>query len=1054
MSENPFERPTESLHPGPKSVHAAGPVSDTPGRLSRIGPYAILKVLGEGGMGTVYLAEQTAPIHRKVALKIIKLGMDTRSVIARFEAEREALALMNHPNVAKVFDAGTTEQGRPYFVMEYVEGVPITQYCDSRRLSVAQRLQLFTQVCRAIQHAHQKGIIHRDIKPSNILVAPETLADPPARAEARNPGAEYVKVIDFGIAKATQQKLTEQTFATEQGILVGTPAYMSPEQTDPRSTDIDTRTDVYSLGVLLYELLVGSLPFDSENLRRAALTEIVRIVREVDPPKPSSRIGAVLKRTPVTPAAPLVGDPSQRPEVLTPDAMKEFDTATIASFRATDSRSLHRQVRGELDWIVMKCLEKDPARRYQSATELIDEIHRHLSQQPVLAGPPSAAYRLRKFVRRNKLPVSAAAGVLVALTAGLIGTSLMYLRANQERARSEIAAGFLSDILKGAAPAVARGRDAAMLKEMVDAAAVRIRKGELKDNADADLMLRMTLGQTYLDLGVLSEAKSLGESAATMVCGPRGVEQDDCADARLLLANAHSQSGDYATAMPMFDELIAGRRRINPEGDLRLAQAAFSLGSIFNLQGKFSEARQCSEVALTIQQTFAGADSVQASQTRQSLGMTLMNLTEYEAAISMMQPSLRALENSLGPDHPYTIGAMGNLGRVYAQAGKLDDALAILEECVQRSRRTFTADHPSLARMLQFHASAHSQMQNPKDAIPLFREALEITQKSVGPDSPQAGTLQSELGLALLGMGHFDEAEEHLRAAVNILAAEFGESHPDVVLARQGLARALYRNGRDIEADRVLEQSIQQVRARIGERHFNVLTMRINLGAFQLSVDEYAKAENTLSAACADMTEFFGENHPGVGACKNALALAHACQGDWARAETEMLAALAIWTRANGENHPVTHDMRANLALILSAQQKYDEAEKLAQSTISAFDALGEKDRPSRHDAEVTIGSVLATRGQFAEAERLLLKAYEATSGRTDAGQCSNREIVRRIVGLYEAWIRANPEQKLSDDASNWRKRLDELNGEIELRQGQIRGAVGSDSPDAEQDLD
>src|SRR3954452_6957674 len=353
------------------------PITEKPG--DRVGPYKLMEQIGEGGFGLVFVAEQHQPVRRKVALKVIKPGMDTRGVVARFEAERQALAMMDHPHIAKVLDAGTTESGRPYFVMELVRGVPITKYCDDKQLPIRDRLQLFMQVCQAVQHAHQKGIIHRDIKPNNVLVAEyDDRAIP--------------KVIDFGVAKATAQKLTECTMFTEFGQVLGTMEYMSPEQSKFNQLDIDTRSDIYSLGVMLYELLAGSTPFESKRLKEAAFDEMLRIIREEEPPKPSTRLTSS--------------------ETL----------PSIAANRQIEPARLSKDVRGELDWIVMKALEKDRNHRYETASSFASDIERHLQDEPVEAGPPSPTYRLRKFSRRHKAVLFGASAVAAVLFSGLIGT--------------------------------------------------------------------------------------------------------------------------------------------------------------------------------------------------------------------------------------------------------------------------------------------------------------------------------------------------------------------------------------------------------------------------------------------------------------------------------------------------------------------------------------------------------------------------------------------------------------------------------------------------------
>jgi serine/threonine protein kinase len=358
---------------------AAEPIRERPGTV--IGSYKLLEQIGEGGFGVVFMAEQQEPIRRKVALKVLKPGMDTRQVVARFEAERQALALMDHPNIARVLDGGQTASGRPYFVMDLVKGVPVTQYCDQNQLTARERLELFVQICQAVQHAHQKGIIHRDIKPSNVLIS-------------RHDGTPVVKVIDFGIAKAVGQQLTDKTLFTNFAQMIGTPLYMSPEQAGMSDLDVDTRSDIYSLGVLLYELLTGTTPFDEKRFREVGFDEMRRIIREEEPPRPSTRLSTL------------------------------GQAATTASTnRKSDAKQLSQLFRGELDWIVMRALDKDRNRRYETANGLAMDVQRYLADEPVLACPPSAWYRLRKFVRRNRGLVLAVAVVLLALVGGVVGTT-------------------------------------------------------------------------------------------------------------------------------------------------------------------------------------------------------------------------------------------------------------------------------------------------------------------------------------------------------------------------------------------------------------------------------------------------------------------------------------------------------------------------------------------------------------------------------------------------------------------------------------------------------
>ncbi len=577
--------------------HITVPLTEKAG--DTIGRYKLLQQIGEGGCGVVYMAEQAEPVRRRVALKIIKLGMDTKSVIARFEAERQAVALMDHPNIAKVFDAGATEAGRPYFVMELVRGMKITDYCDEAKLSTRARLDLFIQVCQAIQHAHQKGIIHRDIKPSNILVS-------------ANDGVLVPKVIDFGIAKATSgQQLTDKTLFTAFEQFIGTPAYMSPEQAVITNVDIDTRSDIYALGVLLYELLTGKTPFDAKELLAIGLDEMRRTIREQEPQRPSTRLSTL---------------PGQ-------------ELSTTAQRRGLDAPKLVSELRGDLDWIVMKALEKDRARRYETANGLAMDVQRHLDTEPVIARPPSALYRFQKTVRRNKLAVTATGAVVGALIIGL-GISLsMWRRAETESVKSREVAQFLKDMLKGVQPSVALGRDQTMLREILDATAERIVK-ELAEQPEVQVELLNTIGFAYRELGEFGAAKRT-----------------------------------YVTSLDLM-------RRLWGNDHPEIAATLHNLAEMLRYFGPFQEAEMTERQALAMNQRLFGREHPAVAASLNNLAFVLGGEGKLAEAETLFREALPMNRKLLGDEHPQVGICLSRFGTVLEAQGKLPEAEAMYREAV------------------------------------------------------------------------------------------------------------------------------------------------------------------------------------------------------------------------------------------------------------------------------------------------------------------------------------------------------------------------------------
>ncbi len=1013
-----------------------------------IGPYKLLQLIGEGGFGSVFMAEQERPVQRKVALKIIKLGMDTRQVVARFEQERQALAMMDHPNIAKVLDAGATETGRPFFVMELVKGDPIVEYADKNNLSIEDRLELFAQVCTAVQHAHTKGIIHRDIKPSNILVSTQD-------------GKPHTKVIDFGIAKATASKLTEKTLFTEHKALIGTPEYMSPEQAEG-SMDIDTRTDVYSLGVLLYELLTGTTPFGSKELRSAAYAEIQRIIREVEPPKPSTRISA------------------------------NTDTiAKVASQRHTEPKRLGTLVRGELDWIVMKALEKDRQRRYETANGLGMDIKRYLSGEAVLAAPPSNAYRFKKMIRRNKGPVVAGSAVAVVLVLGLVGTSVGLFRAERalageaeqrkqaETARAEAVAQETkakeqeAEAVKQATEAKAQEAEAKKQAEIAEAvakfqtemlaavdpnqlpkdpvtkepikdavtvlqalqAAVKLLDeggSALKDQPLVEARVRDTIGTTLLNLARYNEAepnlrKSLAIRRAALPAG-----HPDIATGLNNLANLLYAQNKLAETEPLYREALAIWRAALPAGHPEIATGLSNLAALLHDQNEPAEAEPLFREALEIYRAALPAGHPDIAGCIHNLAAFLRVQNKLAEAEPLFREALEINRAALPAGHPNIANELNSLGVLLQAQNKLAEAEPLFREALAIRRAAFPAGHPDIAPSLINLAELLRVQNRLAEAEPLYRESLAIFRASLPAGHPDIAKSLNNVALLLQAQNKLAEAEPLLREALEINLASLPAGHPDIASSLINLADLLRAQNKLAEAEPLFREALAIRRAAFPAGHPDIAKGLNSLGNLLLTQNKLAETEPLLREALEIWRAALPAGHPDFATGLISLAYLLQAQNKLAEAEPLLREALAIRRAAFPTGHPEIATGLNNLAGLLWRQDKLDQSIPMFEESLHLAEAALGRQHPTTLMAVANLGVNCKDAGRLAEAIPLLERAYEA----------SKREPLIAWVGLQllDAYVQtADPAQPESI------ARVTALMPEL---LGAARGTLPKDSPE------
>jgi serine/threonine protein kinase/tetratricopeptide (TPR) repeat protein len=792
---------------------AAFPSSD------RIGAYRVLRELGEGGCAVAYLAEQMAPVKRQVALKVIKPGMDTKAVIVRFEAERQVLALLDHPNIAKVFDAGATSEGRSYFVMELVRGIRITEYCAQSRMTIYQRLSLFIQVCQAIQHAHQKGIIHRDIKPSNVLV---TMHD----------GLPLAKVIDFGIAKATQGRLIDQTLHTEIDQIMGTPAYISPEQTQSSQTAVDTRSDIYSLGVLLYELLTDHTPFDAHELAEAGIEGLRKRICAEEPLRPSRRLAS-------------------------------FDEALlrrIAIGHGITATKLVRQVSDDLDWVVMQCLEKEPSRRYQTVNELIADLERYLRHDLVLARPPSLAYKIRKFAHRNRIAFASALVVVafvvfigvfsVAMTIQAQRIATERDRAERERQQAEKVSNVILNVFAIADPFQSLDSNfsgAALLNQAANSI-----ERELRDQPVVRARMRQAIGRAYTRRGEFKLSVQHLRDAVEVLNRTVGADSETLT-AMIDLSYALRNSGDLKGA---HEQLTRGEDLATRSGlkqSAGYARLLMNRGRVQVNEGRIPEAQGNFNRSLELYRRIIGTQSAEVAEVLGDLSETFMWIDNYTAAERAARQAITIFEATVPPIHPDRVRTESVLAEALYLLNQQDEAATILLDALRKNTQLFGPTSAQVADILDRLAIVRYAQGHFVESESVAREALTIGRIAYGPQHLMTGNIATTLGRTLVRLQKYTEAETRLREALDIFAVAVPSDHQYVASTEYFLGEVLVATNRLSEAETVLTDSMNRWK-RAGAPPWRAARSASALGEALYRQGRTQEAEKYLSESFRELT--------------------------------------------------------------------------------------------------------------------------------------------------------------------------------------------------------
>ncbi len=1048
---------TGTYRPAPTAEEAEGTII--------AGRYKLRQQIGEGGMGTVWMADQTEPVKRKVAVKLIRVERgQSKTILARFDAERQAIALMDHPHIAKLLDAGTTDIGAPYFVMELVKGVPLTEYCDTHKLSIPERLNLFQQICSAVQHAHQKGIIHRDLKPTNILVE-------------SHDGKPVPKVIDFGLAKATTGlQLSEQSMFTAFGSVMGTPLYMAPEQATFNAVDVDTRADVYALGVILYEMLTGTTPLTKETMKKAAIDEMLKLIREQEAPTPSSRLSSA-------------------------DSLP-----SVSANRQTEPQKLGRFVKGELDWIVLKALSKDRDRRYETANGFARDIERFLNHEPVSAGPPSARYRLQKFVRRNRPQVIAASLVLFALLAGIAGTTIGLFEAkkqeqfavasaDKERKAKQEAEDEKANALKAAEAEKVAKLDADAKRQEAERNLGFARKGNsilgsvfialdpqaryatvadlrnaLRDNlvravkeldgsaigdplAVADM--QSTLGVSLLGLGEAKLAIGVLKKALATRTALLGPENPDTLRATSNLAGGYLTAGQPDQAVLLLEPIVPLMKvKFGPDDRITL-RGMNMLANGYQYTGRSDKAVPLLEETLALTRARYGPNDPDTLLGMNNLATGYDISGRSNEAIPLWVKTLELMKAKLVPDHPHTLRTMNNLAAGYHYAKRPDKAIPLWEELLERSKFKLGLDHPDTIEWIHNLASGHFDAGQPDKALPLFEQAYKLRKTKLGVDDRD--TLHSMAGLAetYVVVGQLDKGLTLYEEVLPLRKAKLGADDPDTLATMWKLAIHYHTTSQPEKALPHFEGVYKSRKAKLGADAPDTLDSMRDLGAcywtlrrldksvplFEELLSIHQKKSGRNDPDTQRTLANLGVNYKDAGRVAEAIPLleeayqaskklpalrfvgtqlldAYAKAGKPAEAHKLIDELLADARKSLPKDSPQLAQLLAPFGLTLLEMKGFAEAEPLLRECL----VIREKSQPdvwSTFNTQSMLGGALLGQKKYADAEPLLVKGYEGLKAREKAipPQADTRipQALDRLVELYTATDKPDEAKKYKE---------------------------------------